>query len=146
MKTSAGVHLLDVSDRALRVRSIRGQHKKGNELVERQSGTKVLSFSVSFDRSNHSLKVTLLADTFPRDRVQSLGIHDGIVDAVDRFVIFPSLDVKLSRPMTTFTANSVALENRNPEMIERAVNRLGILWKGDEVMRSLFLQAPITIP
>ena len=125
LKTPAAVHLFHLPHRPLRVYSVRRKHKKGNKIGESQTRTKILAFSVSFDSSNHRLKMTLLADTFARDRIQTFRIHDGVVHPVDLLATFSSMDMQFSRPMTPFATNGVTLKNRSLEMVDRAVNRLG---------------------
>src|SRR5262249_47638843 len=81
-KTAADMHLLDLPHCPLRFYSVRRSHKKGNKIGESQTRTKVLAFPVSFHNSNYRLKMTLLANAFARDRVQTLRIHDGVVHSV----------------------------------------------------------------
>ena len=125
LKTAADMHLFHLPHCPLRVHSVRGEHKKGNKIGESQTRTEVLAFPVSFDSSNHRLKMTLLANTFARDRIQTLRIHDGVVYPADLLATFSSMDMQFSRPMTPFATNGVTLKNRSLEMVDRAVNRLG---------------------
>jgi hypothetical protein len=71
-----------------------------------------------------TVQVALLANGVTERRLKRAGIHDRQVPAVDHF---GTPHVKLTRAMTPLAADGVALEDRRPIAVNRALHRHGTI-------------------